>query len=69
MSEFLRDTQGRRLGEIVTQGTKRFIRDRYGHNLGWHDSSDNLTRNMEGRWIGRGDFLNALLMEALAKEG
>lgn len=68
MDELLRDRQGRWLGWIVTQGNRRIVKDRYNHILGWYDPQDGWTKNSEGRLVGQGDMLVALLMEAVAKE-
>jgi hypothetical protein len=63
MSEVLRDQYGNRLGEIVIEGQRRIIRDKYGRTLGWYDAYDNITKDRQGRWVGRGDLLSRLLEE------
>jgi hypothetical protein len=61
MSEILRDRYGHKIGEVVIQGTKRILRDEYGRKLGDYDARDGMTRDVNGRLIGRSDLLLTLL--------
>ena len=45
MSEILRDRYGHKIGEVVTQGSKRILRDEYGRKLGEYDARDGMTRD------------------------
>ncbi len=59
MKETLRDSHGRRIGEIETVGTKQIIRDEHGHRLGEFDGK--VTRDEHGHKIGNGNLLTMLL--------
>jgi hypothetical protein len=59
--ELLRDPYGTIIGQIVVDGTRQTLRDRYGYLLGWYDSSNDLTHDQYGTIIGRGNLLTTLL--------
>lgn len=60
--QYLRDKRGRILG-WREQGVndKLYIRDWMGRIWGWYESRTNLTRDKQGRIVGRGNLLTALL--------
>lgn len=59
MNQVLRDRYGRKIGEIIDQGTRQIIRDEYGCKLGEFDGR--YTRDERGMIIGEGNLLAALL--------
>lgn len=59
--QFLRDRYGTIIGQIVIDGPKQTLRDRYGYMIGWYDASNNLTHDLYGTIIGRGNLLTTLL--------
>ncbi len=59
MSQVLRDSHGRKIGEIQESGGKKIIRDEHGRKLGEFDGK--VTRDEHGRLVGTGDLLTSLL--------
>ena len=59
MNQVLRDNYGRKIGEIIDQGTRQIIRDEHGRKLGEFDGK--YTRDDHGRKIGEGNLLTTLL--------
>lgn len=59
MNQILKDAYGRKIGEIVDQGTKQIIKDPYGRKLGEYDGK--YTKDAYGRRIGEGNLLAMLL--------
>ena len=60
--QYLRDKRGRILGWIDNSITgKLYIRDWMGRICGWYDIRTNLTRDKQGRIVGRGNLLTTLL--------
>ena len=59
MNQVLRDNNGRKIGEIIDQGTRQIIRDEHGRKLGEFDGK--YTRDDHGRRIGEGNLLTTLL--------
>lgn len=59
MNQVLRDRQGRKIGEIIDQGTRQIIRDHQGRKLGEYDGK--ITRDAQGRKVGDGNLLTTLL--------
>ena len=61
-SHVLRDSTGRRIGEIETQHDGRqVIRDATDRRLGEYDPRSDVTRDISGRRFGQGNLLTALL--------
>ena len=60
-NETLRNKHGEKIGEIQMNGSKSTLRDRHGNLLGSYDSHDDLTRDLYGNPIGRGNLLVTLL--------
>ena len=59
MTEILKDRYGRKIGEIIQDGSRLYIKDVYGRRLGSYDGS--YTRDASGRIIGQGNLLTMLL--------
>ena len=58
MNQVLRDSQGRKIGEIQDQGTRQIIRDAQGRKLGEYDGR--VTRDAQGKKVGEGNLLTTL---------
>lgn len=59
MNQALRDKLGKKIGEIIDQGTRQIIRDHQGRKLGEYDGK--ITRDAQGRKVGDGNLLTTLL--------
>lgn len=59
MNQVLKDKYGRKIGEIVDQGSRQIIKDAYGRKLGEFDGR--ITKDAYGRKIGEGNLLTLLL--------
>ena len=59
MGEILKDSYGRKIGEIRTEGSRQTIYDAYGRRLGYYDG--HYTFDAYGRRIGEGNLLASLL--------
>lgn len=59
MTQVLRDSHGRKIGEIQESCGKKIIRDEHGHKLGEFDGR--VTRDEHGHLVGSGDLLTSLL--------
>lgn len=61
-SQILRDSSGRRIGDIQTSSDgKQILRDGSGRRLGEYDPKSNVTRDDSGRRVGTGNLLASLL--------
>lgn len=63
MSEFIRDGQGKLIGQIIENGNVTYIRDGEGHLKGQYIESSDKTFNEKGRYAGKGDQLLRMLEE------
>lgn len=62
MRQYLRDSYGRLIGWREEGAVGRINgRDDVGRLVGWFDPARNETRDANGRLVGRGDFLSALI--------
>lgn len=59
MNQVLKDSVGRKIGEIQDLGTKQVIKDDRGHVLGEYDGK--VTKDNRGHKIGEGNLLTTLL--------
>ncbi len=59
MGEILKDSHGRKIGEIRAEGSRQAIYDAYGRRLGYYDGR--YTFDAYGRRIGSGNLLASLL--------
>lgn len=57
----LKDSSGRKIGEIKQLGSKRVAYDAHGRRVGEYDESQDVTRDAHGRRVGQGDLLSQLL--------
>lgn len=57
--EYLKDSRGRTIGTIETNGSKTIIKDDRGRTLGSFDGK--VTKDDRGRTIGKGNLLTMLL--------
>lgn len=60
MKQELKDSRGRKIGEIREEGSKKVIIDQGGHRLGYFDGK--YTYDQAGHRIGEGDLLTTLLV-------
>ena len=60
MKQELRDRNGRKIGEIRDEGSRKVIYDSNGRRLGYFDGR--YTYDANGRRIGEGDLLTTLLV-------
>jgi YD repeat-containing protein len=63
MSEFIRDGQGKLVGQRIENGNVTYIRDGQGHLKGQHIKSADKTFDEKGRYAGPGDQLLRMLDE------
>lgn len=63
MSEFIRDGQGKLVGQVIDNGNVTYIRDGAGHLKGQHIKSADKTFDEKGRYAGNGNQLLRLLDE------
>lgn len=57
--EYLKDSHGRTIGSIETNGNRSTIRDEHGRILGSFDGRE--TKDAHGRTVGKGNLLTMLL--------
>lgn len=57
--EYLKDSHGRTIGSIETNGSKSIIKDEHGRTLGSFDGRE--TKDAHGRTVGKGNLLTMLL--------
>lgn len=57
----LKDSSGKKIGEIKDAGSKRVAYDAHGRKAGEYDASQDVTRDAHGRRVGQGDLLSQLL--------
>jgi len=57
----LKDSSGKKVGEIKDRGDKQVLYDANGRLQGEYDSSSNTTRDAHGRRVGTGNLLTTLL--------
>ena len=60
-NQVLKDSAGRKIGEIRTSGNNQTIHDAAGRKKGEYRSSSNSTHDSAGRKIGTGNLLTSLL--------
>ena len=60
MKQEVRDRNGRKIGEIRDEGSRKVIYDSNGRRLGYFDGR--YTYDANGRRIGEGDLLTTLLV-------
>jgi hypothetical protein len=59
--ETLRDRYCFIIGQIVIDGSRHVLQDRYGVRLGYYDSSNDLTHDRYGTIVAKGNLLVSLL--------
>ena len=59
--EYLKDNCNRIMGWIDDQGSREYIYDSTGHQLGWYQKNTDSTFDNCGRMLGRGNTLTRLL--------
>jgi YD repeat-containing protein len=62
MRQTYKDRDGRLLGWTDQAGARTTGRDRDGRLVGWYDIVRNETRDQNGRLIGHGNLLSALIL-------
>ncbi len=58
----LKDSSGKKIGEIKDQGSRQKAYDAQGRLLGTYDSKTNVTLDAHGRRLGTGNLLATLVM-------
>jgi hypothetical protein len=57
----LRNSSGKKIGEVKERGFKKVAYDANGRKVGEYDGNQDITRDAHGRKIGCGDLLTTLL--------
>lgn len=66
MRQELRDSNGRLIGTITATSNKLEGKDSNGRLKGTYDTKANVTRDSNGRVVGKGNLLAALINSAMA---
>ena len=57
----LKNSSGKKIGEIRDQGSDQILYDAHGRRLGTYDSDADITHDAHGRRVGTGNLLTSLL--------
>jgi hypothetical protein len=59
--QILRDASGKEIARITKSGTNLILKDKAGRELGRYDEKSSITKDKDGRVVGRGNLLTHLL--------
>ncbi len=59
--KILRDASGKEIGRVVKSGVDLVLKDRSGRELGRYNEKTDVTKDRDGKIVGRGNLLTFLL--------